>query len=100
MNDEVETNHQLCTPADEAVPVSCDGENNPPPLALLPDGDNGPPVPPPIQQQDQLALGDEEEVEVHESALCLAEEDCDRAPIPIQLQEQQLDDAKRKAKAE
>jgi len=91
----------LRTPAeDEAVPASYDGETDPPqPLALLPDGDNGPPVPIPIQQQEQLALGDEE-VEVHESALSFVVEDSDRAPIPIQQQKQQLDDAKRKAKAE
>ncbi|EJK61393.1 hypothetical protein THAOC_18130, partial [Thalassiosira oceanica] len=100
MDDKVETNqHSRCTPADDAVPVSRDGENDPPrPLALLPDGDSGPPVATPIQQE-QLALG-EEEVEEYESALCLAEEDSDRAPIPLQQQEQQLDDAKRKAKAE
>ncbi|EJK71404.1 hypothetical protein THAOC_07162, partial [Thalassiosira oceanica] len=105
MDDEIETNHQRRTPADEAVPVpaSCDGENGengpPRPLALLPGGDCGPPVPNKIQQQEQLALGNEE-VEVHESALSFVEEDSDLAPIPIQQQEQQLDDAKRKAKAE
>ncbi|EJK58600.1 hypothetical protein THAOC_21261, partial [Thalassiosira oceanica] len=83
MDDERETNHQRCTPADDVVPASCDGENDPPqPLALLPDGDNGPPVPIPTQQQEQL-VGDEE-VEEHESALS--------APTPIQQQEQ-LDDA-------
>ncbi|EJK58400.1 hypothetical protein THAOC_21476, partial [Thalassiosira oceanica] len=106
-DDEIETNRQRCTPAEEAAPASCDGENDPPqPLAAeresvssLPDGDNGPPVPTPIQQQEQLALGDEE-VEVHESALSFVEEDSDLAPIPIQQQEQQLDDARRKAKAE
>ncbi|EJK47324.1 hypothetical protein THAOC_33964, partial [Thalassiosira oceanica] len=100
MDDEVETNQQRCTPADEAVPASCDGGNDPPrPLALLPGGDNGSPVPTPIQQEEQLALGDEE-AEVHESALSFVEEDSDRAPIPIHQQEQQLDNAKRKAKAE
>ncbi|EJK77744.1 hypothetical protein THAOC_00405 [Thalassiosira oceanica] len=100
MDDEIETNHQRRTPADEAVPASCDGASDPPqPLALLTGGDSGPRVPTPIQQQEQLALGDEE-VEVYESALCFAEEDSDRAPIPLQQQEQQLDDAKRKAKAE
>ncbi|EJK56161.1 hypothetical protein THAOC_24006, partial [Thalassiosira oceanica] len=124
MDDEIETNHQRCTPADEAVPASCDGENDPPqpPAAEMDsvvtdirhekdfekssltdddgdDGDSGPRVPTPIQQQEQLALGDEE-VEVHESALSFVEEDSGLAPIPIQQQEQQLDDAKRKAKAE
>ncbi|EJK63406.1 hypothetical protein THAOC_15933, partial [Thalassiosira oceanica] len=100
MDDEIETNHQRRTPADEAVPASCDGETDPPrPLALLPGGDSGPRVLTPIQQQEQLALGDEE-VEVHESALSFVVEDSDRAPIPIQQQEQQLDDVKSKAKAE
>ncbi|EJK46502.1 hypothetical protein THAOC_34825, partial [Thalassiosira oceanica] len=95
-----ETNHQRRTPADEAVPASCDGENDPPqPLALLPGGDSGPPDPIPVQQQEQLALGDEE-VEVHESALSIVEDDSYCAPIPIQQREQQIDDAKRKAKAE
>ncbi|EJK59936.1 hypothetical protein THAOC_19790 [Thalassiosira oceanica] len=163
---EVETNQQRCTPADEANPdpASCDGAIDPPqpPAAEMDsvatdkhekdleleksspaddDGDNGPPVPISTQQQqeqlafddeeaevhesalsaveedsncarqqkmrqfqppmmqEQLALGDEE-VEVHESALSFVVEDSDRAPIPIQQQKQQLDDAKRKAKAE
>ncbi|EJK58330.1 hypothetical protein THAOC_21560, partial [Thalassiosira oceanica] len=103
MDDEIETNHQRCTHADEAAPASCNGENGPPqPLAaeMLPDGDDGPPVPiQNQQQQEQLAFGDEK-VEEHESALSIVEEDTDRAPIPIQQQEQQLDDAKRKANAE
>jgi len=103
MDDEIETNHQRCTHADEAAPASCNGENGPPqPLAaeMLPDGDDGPPVPiQNQQQQEQLAFGDEK-VEEHESALSIVEEDSDRAPIPIQQQEQQLNDAKRKAKAE
>ncbi|EJK76905.1 hypothetical protein THAOC_01305 [Thalassiosira oceanica] len=92
---------------EEATSMSTPRQRSGPRLCLADCDDNGPPVP--IQQQVQLLALDDKvknkkkqdaKAEEQKSVMTFVDEGYDRAPIPVQQQMQQFDDAKEKTTLE